>query len=595
MPGKFKLRTIDVYMNYLRLHRINNRELVIVLSVFVGLAGGMVAYLLKTAVYYIHHILLENFQFDRDNLQLLLYPALGIGFVVLMKRFLLKDWVKHNISAILYAISKRSSIMKAHKSFSSFIGGIITAGFGGSIGLESPIISSGAALGSMLGKYLRLNYKTITLLLACGASGAISAIFNTPIAAVVFALEILLIDLTRFSLIPLLVASLSGALFPAMIFPDEILFQFTASSSDLKQEFVWYALLGIVCGLYSCYFTHVFIWVEKKFENVNNKLFRWIAGSLILGLLLYLFPALYGEGYETIKTLLADWSTGNLTENGYYMFSPDLGGILMLFVFLLLFKVVAASVTVGSGGIGGVFAPSLFSGALLGSIYVHVQNFLGNGNLHMGNFILVAMAGVLSGVLHAPLTSIFLIVEMTQGYELIVPLMMVSVISFLTVKLIQRDSIFTVQLAKRGELITHHKDKAVLTFLELEKVLETDLKSIMVGSNLGDLVKVIAKSNRNMFPVIDEDGLLHGVIYLEKVREIMFNKEMYTDTYVENLMDLPPAYIYSSDSMDEVMKKFTSTNAWNLPVIENAKYKGFVSKSKLFTAYRKLLLEISED
>lgn len=572
---------------------IKQRNYILILSFMVGLAGGLVALVLKTSVFYLHELLLQDKSFDEYNLLVFIYPFMGIALTFLFAKYLLRDSVKHNIAAILYAISKRNSLMKAHKIFSSIIGGILTAGFGGSIGLESPIISSGASIGSNTGRVLKLSYKEVTLLLSCGAAGAISAIFHTPLAAVVFAIEVLLIDLTRFSLIPLLLASVSGAIVTNVFFQDEILFEFVLKDPYEVHHTIFYILLGIISGLVSVYFTKVYFKVEN-YANRLKDIRRLFLGGLILGVVIFLFPPLYGEGYHIIKAIFAENFTPLMKTNiniglaNYHWF------FYFFFISMLILKPFATSITISSGGVGGIIAPSLFTGAIAGMIFSHSLNLLGL-DISESNFALVGMAGVLSGVLHAPLTGIFLIAETTKGYELIVPLMLTSTISFVTVKIFEPNSIFTFQLAKSGELITHHKDKAILTFMKLKSVIEKDFTTVHVDSNLGELVKIISKSKRNIFPVIDDDGILNGIILMDNIREIMFDKDMYETTPVSNLMILPPAYIGYNDSMKEVIEKFETTEAWNLPVIDNAKYVGMVSKSKLFSAYRNLLLEISEE
>jgi chloride channel protein, CIC family len=575
-----------------REQHMSQRTYFLILSALVGLGGGMAALSLKTAVFYLHEKLLENKGFDEYNLMIFIYPVIGIALTLLFTRFIIRDRVKHNIASILYAISRRNSLVKAHKIFSSIIGGILTAGFGGSIGLESPIISSGSAIGSNTGRLLKLSYKEITLLLACGAAGAISAIFHTPLAAIVFAVEVLLIDLTRFSLIPLLISSVSGAIVTNVFFKDEILFEFVLKDPYHVNHTGFYILLGILTGLISVYFTKVFFKIDKLIANISD-LRKLFFGGLMLGVLLYLFPPLYGEGYQIIKAIFAQNYESIMETNFPLNLQSSLWFFYLFFLSLLLLKVFATSITINSGGIGGIIAPSLFTGAITGMLFSHTLNVFGL-NISESNFALVGMAGVLSGVLHAPLTAIFLIAETTKGYELIVPLMLTSTISFVTVKIFEPNSIFTVLLAKSGDLITHHKDKAVLTFMKLKSVIEKDFKTINIDATLGDLVKVVSQSNRNIFPVVDEDGFLNGIILMDNIREIMFDREMY-DTPVNNLMILPPAYISYKDSMKEVIEKFESTDAWNLPVIENAKYVGMVSKSKLFSAYRNLLLEISEE
>jgi CIC family chloride channel protein len=576
-----------------RKQNISQRNFILILSLIVGMTGGIVALILKSSVFYLHGVLLKDKSFDEYNLLIFIYPFIGILLTFFFTKYILRDRIKHNIASILYAISKRNSLMRAHKIFSSIIGGILTAGFGGSIGLESPIISSGSSIGSNIGRLLKLSYKEVTLLLSCGAAGAISAIFHTPLAAIVFAIEVLLIDLTRFSLIPLLIASVSGAIVTNVFFQDEILFEFILKDPYEVQHTLFYVLLGIFTGLISVYFSKVFFKVESVANKFNDtqKLFF---GGLILGMMIFLFPPLYGEGYQIIKAIFAEDFSKVMQTNLSFGLVNYQWFFYFFFVSLLLLKAFATSVTISSGGVGGIIAPSLFTGAIAGMLFSHTLNLLGL-NISESNFALAGMAGVLSGVLHAPLTAIFLIAETTKGYELIVPLMLVTTISFVTVKYFEPNSIFTLQLVKRGELITHHKDKAVLTFMKLRSVIETDFQTLNVDSNLGDLVKVVSKSNRNIFPVTDDEGILIGIILMDHIREIMFDKEMYETTMVSNLMILPPAYIGFKDSMKDVINKFETTDAWNLPVIDNAKYIGMVSKSKLFSAYRNLLLEISDE
>lgn len=520
---------------------------------------------------------------------------IGVGLTLIFKKYIIRDFIKHNITSLLHAISKRNSIVKFHKTYSSVIGSIITAGFGGSIGLESPIISSGAAIGSNMARNFHLNYKEITVMMACGASGAIAAIFNTPIAAIVFALEVLLIDLSRFSLIPLLIASVSGAITTKLFLDEDILIEFAITNAFEIKDIPYFILLGILSGLVSVYFTRMFLWIENRFESIRLLRNRMFIGGLSLGILIFYFPALYGEGYNMVKALIA----GNLEEvfqSSLFENYTDVWYIVVIFIgAMVILKVIATSITIGAGGIGGIFAPSVFTGSMLGFLFVFVFNHFQLGDpLSASNFTLVGMASVLGGVLHAPLTGIFLIAEITSGYELIVPLMLSTTISFITVKSLQKESIVTAQLAKKGELITHNKDQAVLRFMQLSKVVETDFKSINENETLADLIKLISKSKRNIFPVLTEEGFLVGVVLLDDVREIMFNEEMHA-TAIDNLMIMPPASISDQDSMETVLKKFTETGAWNLPVIDNGKYIGFVSKSKLFSAYRQLLVKITAD
>lgn len=579
-----------------RLQKMNYRNYILLLSIIVGVAAGCTALILKTAVFHIHKTLLNDLRFDFHNFLILIYPTIGISLAVFMKRYVIRDSIKHNITSILHAISRRNSMMKKHKVFSSMLGGIITSGFGGSIGLESPIISSGSAIGSNLGRLLHLNYKTTTLLLACGASGAMAAIFNTPIAAIVFVFEVLLIDLTRFSLIPLLLSSVSGAITTKVFFDEQILFNFTIVDNFKSGDIPYFMLLGIFMGFFSLFFTRTYLYIEKLFEEIKLVQNKIVIGAVILGFTIFLFPALYGEGFATIKAILSGNYPQVLNNSLFHPFKDDIIMIILFFICLGFLKVCATATTIGSGGIGGIFAPSLFTGATFGFLFAFIHNNLSNGrHLSESNFALVGMASMLGGVIHAPLTGIFLIAEITSGYQLIVPLMLSTTISYLTIKYLEPNSIITMQLAHRGELITHHKDKAVLSFMQLNSIIETDFKTINKDSDLGDLVGVVAKSHRNLFPVLDKDENLVGLVTLDMIRDIMFDASNYNEIKVSKLMKLPPTFILQDDTMDVVMKKFNTTKAWNLPVVNQGRYIGFVSKSKMLTVYRKLLVDISEE
>jgi len=487
--------------------------------------------------------------------------------------------------------------MRPHKIFSSVLGAVFTAGFGGSVGMESPIISSGSALGSNLGRYLKMNYKEITVLLACGSAAGISAIFNTPIAGIIFAIEVLMIDLTRFSLIPLLLSSMTGTLVTFLFYGQGVLFQYNIKEGFEAGEIPYYIIFSIFAALISLYFTRTYLWVEGIFQKFKSSVLKLFVGASVFGVLLYLFPQLYGEGYLNVTHLL----NHNLhTFVGDMLFHKQILSSSIVFiafvVVLVLLKVVATSITISAGGIGGIFAPSAVTGAFLGYVFALSVNLIaGEQIIAPESFALVGMAACLSGVLHAPLTGLFLIAEITQGYHLIVPLMIAVTLVFIIVKAIEPNSIFTMQLAKRGELITHHKDKAVLTFLELEKVIERDLVQVPVESNLGELTQYIAKSKRNIFPVVTDNGDFEGIIHVEDIREIMFHKEMYESIFVRNIMRIPDELIQTEDSMQVVMDKFHRSNAWNLPVVNHNKFIGVISKSTLFSAYRKQLINISEE
>lgn len=582
-----------------KVKNIKHRYFLLILGCIVGTLSGLAAVTLKNTVHYIEVFFTKSKVFDiqEQNYFYLVYPLIGIFLTVLYLRTFIKQNIGHGISKILYAISKKSSVMKPHNMYSSIIACTFTGGFGGSVGMEAPIVSTGAAIGSNIAQMLRLNYKTTTLLVACGATGAMAAIFNAPIAALIFSLEVLMLDLTIASIIPLLMASVTGAMMANLLLGKQILFYFTLKD-DLNMNFITlasYILLGIIAGLVSVHFTRMNMFIEAKFETIKNAYKRLLIGGLALGVLIFIFPPLYGEGYLTMKAILGGNASDLLNNSLFYSLKDNLWFLLIFLVFILAFKVVAAAITTGSGGIGGIFAPTLFMGGITGFVFAKVINSFNIIKLSESNFALVGMAGLIAGVIHAPLTAIFLIAEITNGYELFMPLMVTSAISYLTIMYFEPHSIYTKRLAKRGELITHHKDKAVLSLMKLTDLIERDIKMIRPDATLGELVKVIANSKRNIFPIVDDNNMMLGIVPLDNIREIMFNREMYDSTLVSSLMILPPSYVSSNESMDKVMKKFEETGAWSLPVIDDGEYIGFVLKTKLFSAYRRLLIEFSED
>jgi CIC family chloride channel protein len=452
-------------------------------------------------------------------------------------------------------------------------------------------------MGSSLGNLLRLNYKTTTLLIGCGAAGAMASIFTTPIAAVVFSLEVLMLDLTISSIIPLLMASAMGAITTKFFLAEKNLVHFDIPISFEVSDVIWFLILGIITGLVSLYFNKMSYLVSDNLERIKNRWKRVLVGGAIIGVLLFLFPALYGEGYETIRMILKGHAGEVLTFSPFYEYRDNLWIFTLFMLFLVLTKVIAMSLTISAGGVGGIFAPSAVTGGYVGFVFARFLNETGiTRSLSESSFTLVGMAGVLGAVLHAPLTSIFLIAEMTDGYELIVPLMLTSTISFITIKTFDPHSIFTKRLAERGELLTHHKDKAVLTLLSVRDVIDKDLLTIHPDATLGDLTKVIAKSKRNLFPVVDEDNLFIGLVVMDDVREDMFKKEKY-DTPVTNYMLSIPAgeKVSIDDSMEIVMEKFNRTGHYNLVVLDKGKYVGFVSRANVFNAYRQTLIDVSQE
>lgn len=576
-----------------RVRHLNDRTFMLILSALVGILAGLTAWLLKTGVFYMHNYFKSNVHSSTFNFSLLIYPFIGIGLTVLFKHYFLKDHVKHDITALLQTIAKRRSLVRSHKSYSSVLGAILTAGFGGSIGLESPIISSGASIGSNIGRACKLNYKSITTLLGCGATGAIAAIFNTPIAGILFTLEVLLLDMNRFSLIPLLVAAISGTITTELLFADEIFFEFTISQPFYLRHVLHFLILGVLSGLASFYFSHVFLKINKFFDKIESYFKKFILGSIALGVLLFIFPALYGEGFDMLKIILSGNAEVIFSDSIFSDFINYFWIFILFFLSLILLKVVATGVTMGAGGIGGFFAPALFTGAVLGFLFARLNNYFFTDHLSPNNFALVAMASVLGGVLQAPLTGIFLIAEITSGYELFVPLMLSTTAAYLTAKFLSPNSIITKQLVQRGELITHDKDKAVLHFMNVKSLIESDFYAVNEQISLKDLLKAIAKSKRNIFPVTNQEKLV-GIILLDNVREIMFDKKYY-DLPISEFMQIPPAIIDIKDDMKIVMEKFNDSDSWNLPVCDNQKYIGFISKSKLFSAYRNQLKDLTEE
>ncbi len=576
-----------------RVKHIQDSYFVIILSVVVGLLAGLSAFLLKSFVFYIKDILTGFFDKSSENIWYILYPGIGILLTVVTVRYLLKDHTEHGIPRILYVISRLDGKMRWHKYFSSVLGSSFTAGFGGSIGLESPIIAAGASLGSGLGQRLKLNYKNTILLIGCGAAGAMASIFTTPIAAVVFGLEVLMLDLATASIIPLLIASVTGAITAKLLLSDEILIHFEITQPFEIYDLHFYVLLGVLSGLVSLYYSGMHHAIRKRFSKFNNKYQKLLIGSLALGILIFIFPPLYGEGYAAIKLIM----TGNADQllNNTFLFAyKDIWWVFLLFiVFLVILKVIATALTTEAGGIGGIFAPAAVMGGLTGFALAKLINQIGYLHpIHEGNFTLVGMAAVLGGVLHAPLTAIFLIAEMSNGYELIVPLMLSTAIAFFTVKIFSPHSIFTKQLAESGDLLTHDKDKTVLTLLNVKKVIDTDLLTISPEANLGDLTKLIIKSKRNIFPVVENDNTYIGLIDMDDVRKDMFNREKYAEP-ITTYMIQAKEHISTSEPMERVMEKFRKTGYFNLPVIDNGKYVGFVSRANIFNAYRKVLKDVT--
>lgn len=572
---------------------LEDKYFVIILAAIIGFITGIAAYLLKNSVFYLEQFLTGKFHIENQNLWYVIYPACGIMITVLFLHFIIRDNVKHGIPRILYVISMQKGKMRRHKVFSSLIGGSLTAGFGGSIGLESPIISTGSTLGSTIGHLLRLNYKSVILLIGCGASGAMASIFTTPVAAVIFSLEVLMLDLTTLSIIPLLMASVTGAITTKLLLAEQFLFNFDLTEPISLSDIPYFAVLGVIAGFTSLYFNRISHFIKDFMDKIKSAYLKVLLGSVCLGVLVFVFPPLYGEGYDIIRLIVEGKAINLLDTTLFYSFRDSSWMLLAFMLMLVLFKVIATSLTIESGGIGGYFAPSAVMGGITGYAFAGSCNYLGN-HLSSTNFTLVGMAAVLGAVMHAPLTSVFLVAEMTNGYQLIVPLMLTTSISYITIKILDPHSIFTKILAKRGELITHHKDQAVLRLMNVKKVIDTDLKTIKPGMTLADLTKVIEVSTRNIFPVVDDDLNYYGVVVMDDIRKDMFHKEKW-DSPIEEYIIQAPEHVSTEMPMDVVMDKFRKTGYYNLPVIDNGKYVGFVSRANIFSAYRKTLIDVSFD
>ncbi|MFP4092744.1 MAG: chloride channel protein, partial [Cyclobacteriaceae bacterium] len=536
-------------------------------------------------------LLTRPFNYAYANYYYLAYPLIGILITVVLAKYFFREPFGHGITSILFAISRKSSNISRSKTYSNLVGSAITVGFGGSVGLEAPIVVTGSAIGSNIGKLVHLQAKKRTLLIGCGTAGAISAIFNSPIAGVIFSIEVILIDISINAFIPLLIASVSGSLTSLLLLGEEILFSFRLEDPFTASDTPYYIVLGIFCGFVSLYFTRITYSIELALSRIRSDFKRAILGGLALGIVIFVFPPMYGEGYYFIKQMLA----GNeqaLFENS--LFAREFGniGLLIFFLFaLILIKPVAAALTIGSGGNGGIFAPSLFVGGVTGFFFAKLVNSLEIfGSISPSNFTLVGMCGVMSGILHAPLTAIFLIAELTSGYTLFVPLMLVSAISYATILYFEKYSLYTQPLVKKGYLIPDDRDLQVLSLLDMKKLLETDLLTIHPDDTLGDLVNLVRISRRNIFPVINEKKELVGIVTLDDIRKIMFDPEAQQTTRVSSLMHAPPDKIEVGDSMQSVMDKFEKTGAWNLPVLDEGIYMGLISKSRIFNAYRNKLM-----
>ena len=589
-----KISPLTRFLIWRRRH-ISDTRFVEILSVVIGIFSGLAAVVIKRAVGYIEHLLTKSFAVDIYNYYYFIYPAIGLFLTVVIIKFILKKPVGHGIPNVLYAISKNSGIIRSYQMFASIVTSSLTVGFGGSVGLEGPTVSTGAAIGSNIGRILRLDYRRITLLIAAASAGAMSAIFKAPIAAIVFVLEVLMFDLTLSALVPLLISSVSAALVSYAFMGQFSVYHLQVIEPFKMTDIPFFIILGFLSGFASLTFTKVYNFMEDTFDKIDTWYKKLILGVAILGVLLFFFPSLYGEGYNVISTSLKGDYSELFNNSMFYAYRNNSIAILLMIMAIIFFKGFATSATFGAGGIGGIFAPSLFVGANTGLFLAEVLIYFGYDHVQPSNFALVGMAGVIAGIIHAPLTAIFLIAELTGGYHLFVPLMIVSTLSYSTIKYFFKTSVYTRQLARRGELFTHDKDKRVIKMMNVKDLLETEFKTIGKDATLGELVKVITQSKRNVFPVVDDDGTFHGVVHLNDIRDVIFKPELYDKVKVESLMHAPMTSASLNDSMEDVVEKFQKTAQYNMVVLDDGKYVGFVSRAKVFSKYREMLKEFSED
>ena len=574
---------------------MSNQTFILILSGIIGILSGLAAVILKQGVHAIQRFLTEDFYTEYANFMYIIYPLIGISAAYLVGKYIFKDYGGHGIPDILFTISKKQSIIARVKTYSRVFTSSLTVGFGGSVGLEAPMLVTGSAIGSNVGSLVHLNAKKRTLLIGCGAAAAISSIFGAPIGGVIFAIEVILMEISTASFIPLLIATVTGSLTSMVLIGKDSVFNFKLTETFQASHMPYYLLLGIVCGLVSVYFSVAVKKTEDLMDGMESQLLRILYGGAILGIIVFFFPPIYGEGYDTLNMLIEGHSNQILERSPFFsvLESPYL--IIIFLTLIILVKPIASALTLSAGGSGGIFAPSLYAGGLVGFVFAYSNNQIGlHLPLPLAHFTLVAMCGVMAGVQHSPLSAIFLIAEITGGYELFVPLMFVSAISYITKTSYQKDSLYMMQLKEKGRQLPESQDQELLDLISITNVIEKDLLPIHPDAKLKDLIDLVKISKRNIFPVVDEQNALRGIITLDDIRDIMFDREKQDTVLVRQLMHSPPEILLATENMQKAMEKFEHSGAWNLPVIEDGKYFGFVSKSRIFNAYRKKLIKQKE-
>ncbi|WP_435520638.1 chloride channel protein [Algoriphagus limi] len=570
---------------------MSNQNFILILSGIIGILSGLAAVILKEGVHFIQNFLTEDFYVQYANFLYIIYPIIGISAAFILSKYLFKDFGGHGIPDVLFTISKKQSLIPRVKTYSRVITSALTVGFGGSVGLEAPMLVTGSAIGSNIGVLVHLNSKKRALLIGCGAAGAISAIFGAPIGAVIFAIEVILMEISTASFIPLLIASVTGSLTSMILIGRDRVFYFDLQDSFEASHMPYYLVLGILCGITSLYFSKAVMQTEKIMEGFESQLLRILYGGALLGFVLFFFPPIYGEGYDTLNMLIRGESSQLLDKSPFFSAIENPYMILFFLAFVILIKPVASALTLSAGGAGGIFAPSLYVGGILGFLFAFGKNMIDfHIPLPLAHFTLVAMCGVMAGVQHAPLSAIFLIAEITGGYELFVPLMFVSAISFVTKTYYQKDSLYTLQLKEKGRYLPETPDQELLDMISIHQVIERDLLPIHPNARLKDLIDLVKISKRNIFPVVDEKRHLRGIITLDDIRDIMFDAEKQETVQIQSLMHSPPEILSADENMQKAMEKFEKSGAWNLPVVEDGRYIGFVSKSRIFNSYRKRLI-----
>ncbi len=575
---------------------MSNQNFILILSGIIGVISGLAAVILKESVHAIQHFLTEDFYTEYANFLYILYPIIGITAAFLLGKYLFKDFGGHGIPDVLFTISKKQSIIPLVKTYSRVFTSALTVGFGGSVGLEAPMLVTGSAIGSNVGLLVHLNAKKRTLLIGCGAAGAISAIFGAPIGAVIFAIEVILMEISTGSFIPLLIASVTGSLTSMILIGNDPVFTFDLEGSFAAGHMPYYLALGMVCGVVSLYFSRTVRSTERLMDGLESQTLKLLYGGALIGFMVFFFPPIYGEGYDTLNLLINGNSDQLLNKSPFFSSSENPYLIIIFLSLIILVKPIAAALTLGSGGSGGIFAPSLYVGGIVGFVFAYSKNQLGfHIPLPLAHFTLVAMCGVMAGVQHAPLSAIFLIAEITGGYELFVPLMFVSAISYITTTYFQKDSLYVMQLKEKGRQLPESKDQELLDLITITHVIERDLIPIHPDAKLRDLIDLVKISKRNIFPVVDENEVLRGIITLDDIRDIMFDREKQEQVHINSLMHSPPEILLDTENMQKAMEKFELSGAWNLPVIADGRYIGFVSKSRIFNAYRKRLIKERTD